>query len=318
MTAIASGTSADPRTNVRADARVGARGDEKARIIALLQDASLELSSRDPTEIDACVPLLAPGTEVYISIPPGQTYHGSVALAARLKRAGFRPVPHIAARQIARREALEDYLARAAGEGGVDSALVIAGDLDRACGPFDSSLALLDTGLFERHGIVNIGVAGHPEGHPRVATAFLDTALADKKRVATQHGLSLRVVTQFCFEAKPVLTWAARQQSLQLPLRVGLAGPAGLTRLLRFAALCGVGNSVRALKSRPGAMARLMTEAGPEAVLRELADQADIRLAGVHFFCFGGLVHTARWLQAMRQGRFELAADGGIQVGARG
>jgi methylenetetrahydrofolate reductase (NADPH) len=294
-----------------------ARNDEKTRIIELLRGASLELSSRDPTEIDACVPLLDPGTQVYISIPPGQTYHGSVALAARLSRAGFRPVPHVAARQIARREALEDYLARAAGEGGVDSALVIAGDLDRACGPFDSSLALLDTGLFERNGIVNVGIAGHPEGHPKVAAAFLDTALADKKRVGQQHGLSLRVVTQFCFEAKPVLAWAARQKNLELPLRVGLAGPAGLTRLLRFAALCGVGNSVRALKSRPGAVARLMTEAGPEAMLRELAAQTAVPIAGVHFFCFGGLVHTARWLQAMRQGRFELEPDGGIRVGTR-
>jgi methylenetetrahydrofolate reductase (NADPH) len=302
-------------TATTTDASAETRTDEKTRIIELLRGASLELSSRDPTEIDACVPLLEPGTEVYISIPPGQTYHGSVALAARLRRAGFRPVPHIAARQIARREALEDFLARAAGEGGVDSALVIAGDLDRACGPFDSSLALLDTGLFERNGILNIGVAGHPEGHPKVATAFLDTALADKKRVAQQHGLSLRVVTQFCFESQPVLAWAARQKNLGLPLRVGLAGPAGLTRLLRFAALCGVGNSVRALTSRPGTVVRLMTESGPEAMLRELAAQAVAPIAGVHFFCFGGLVHTARWLQAMRQGRFTLSADG-IQVGA--
>src|SRR5260370_3003818 len=102
-------------------------------------------------------------------MPPGQTYHGTVALAARLRRAGFRPVPHVAARRIASREALDEYLARAAGEAGVDGALVIAGDSDRASGPFDSSLALLETGLFQRHGIVHIGVAGVPRGRPREA-----------------------------------------------------------------------------------------------------------------------------------------------------
>src|SRR3989475_12899519 len=100
-------------------------------------------------------------------MPPGQTYHGIVALAARLKRAGLRPVPHVAARRIASRDALDEYLARAAGEAGVDSALVIGGDSDRASGPFESSLALLETGLFQRHGIEHIGVGGYPDGPPQ-------------------------------------------------------------------------------------------------------------------------------------------------------
>src|SRR6266481_4004415 len=113
--------------------------DERRNIQALLVGASLELSSRDPVEINACADLLEPGTAVYISMPPGQTYHGIVALATRLKRAGLRPVPHVAARRIASRDALDEYLARAAGEAGVDSALVIAGDSDRASGPFESS-----------------------------------------------------------------------------------------------------------------------------------------------------------------------------------
>src|SRR5438105_10782279 len=158
--------------------------DERRNIRALLVGASLELSSRDPAEIDACVDLLEPGAAVYISMPPGQTYHGNVALAARLRRAGFRPVPHVAARRIASRDALEEYLARAAGEAGVDGALVIAGDSDTACGPFDSSRALLETGLFQRHGVVRIGVAGYPEGHPNVAETARETALVGKEVLA--------------------------------------------------------------------------------------------------------------------------------------
>ncbi len=289
--------------------------EERRGISALLDGASLELSSRDPAEIDACAGLLEPGTAVYISFPPGQTYHGTVALAARLARAGFRPVPHVAARRIAGRAALEDYLARAAGEAGVDSALVIAGDTDRPSGAFDSSLASLETGLFERHGIVRIGVAGYPEGHPRIADSALEEALAAKKNLARRSGIDLGVVTQFCFEAESILSWAARMKGHGLPMRVGLAGPASLPRLLRFAALCGVGNSVRALRARPQAIARLMVEAGPEIALRDLA-RADAPLAGVHFFCFGGLVRTARWLRAVRDGRFDLTEDGGFRVGA--
>src|SRR6266516_4417780 len=196
-----------------APALLGASPDDERRSIqALLAGASLELSSRDPAEVDACGGLLEPGTSVYISMPPGQTYHGIVALATRLKRAGLRPVPHVAARRIASRDALDEYLARAAGEAGVDGAFVIAGDSDRASGPFDSSLALLETGLFQRHGILLVGVAGYPEGHPKIAGSALDSALAAKKNLARRAGLDLQVVTQFCFEPEPVLSWAARMK----------------------------------------------------------------------------------------------------------
>jgi len=289
--------------------------DDRRGIQALLAGASLEISSRDPAEIDACAGLLEPGTAVTISMPPGQTYHGTVALAARLKRAGFRPVPHVAARRIASREALDEYLARAAGEAGVDGALVITGDSDRASGPFDSSLALLETGLFQRHGIVHIGVAGYPEGHPKIAGSALDSALAAKKSLARRAGLDLQVVTQFCFESEPILSWAARVKGHGLPVRVGLAGPASLPRLLRYAALCGIGNSIRALKARLQAITRLLVEAGPEVVVRDIARRGGAPIAGVHFFCFGGLVRTARWLRAVRDGRFELTPDGGFRVG---
>jgi methylenetetrahydrofolate reductase (NADPH) len=289
---------------------------ERAGISAFLGGASLELSSRDPAEVDACVGLLDPGTAVYISFPPGQTYHGTVALAARLARGGFRPVPHVAARRIASREALDDFLARIAGEAGVDSALVIGGDSERAGGAFDSSLALLETGLFQCHGIVRIGVAGYPEGHPRIAPAALDAALAAKTSLARQSGIELSLVTQFCFQAEPILSWVAKMKGRGLPVRVGLAGPASLPRLLRFAAMCGVGNSLRALQTRPGAIARLMVEAGPEVALRGLSARAEALIAGAHFFCFGGLVRTARWLRAVREGRFELTDDGGFRVGS--
>lgn len=292
----------------------GLEGERKA-ISALLSGASLELSSRDPAEIDACVDLLDPGAAVYISFPPGQTYHGTVAIATRLARAGFRPVPHVAARRIASREALDDFLARVAGEAGADSALVIGGDRDRAGGAFDSSLDLLETGLFQRHGIVRIGVAGYPEGHPSIALAALEAALAAKIAVARRTGMEISIVTQFCFDAEPILSWAAKARIHGRPVRVGLAGPASLPRLLRFAAMCGVGNSLRALQARPGAITRLMVEAGPEVAVRDLARSAEAPIAGVHFFCFGGLVRTARWLRAVRHGHFELTEDGGFRVG---
>src|SRR5258705_2253513 len=175
--------------------------DERRNIQALLVGASLELSSRDPAEIDACADLLDAGTAVYISMPPGQSYHGNVALATRLKRAGLRPVPHVAARRIASRDALDEYLALAAGEASVDSALVIGGDSDRASGPLESSLGLLETGPFQRHGILHFGVAGFPQGHPRGAASAPDAALGAKKSPARGAGLALQVLAAVFFES---------------------------------------------------------------------------------------------------------------------
>jgi methylenetetrahydrofolate reductase (NADPH) len=289
---------------------------ERRNIQALLGGASVELSSHDPAEIDACVDLLSPGTAVFISMPPGQTYHGNVALAVRLRRAGFHPVPHVAARRIASREALDDYLERAVGEAAVESALVIAGDCDRASGPFETSLALLETGLFQRHGVRRVAVAAYPEGHPRISTSALESALAAKKSLARRSGLDLRVVTQFCFESAPVLELVAKIKGHGLTVSIGLSGPASLPRLLKFAALCGIGNSIRALKARPQAITRLLVETGPEVVVRELASHYGPPVEGVHFFCFGGLVRTARWIRALREGRFELTEDGGFRVGS--
>src|SRR5258705_8055712 len=186
----------------------------------------------------------------------------------------------------------------------------------RTSGPFESCLALLETGLFQRHGIVHVGVAGYPEGHPKIAETALATALSAKKILAQRASLDLQVVTQFCFESEPVLGWAAKMKGHGLPVRVGLSGPASLPRLLRFATLCGIGNSVRALKARPQAITRLLVEAGPETVVRDIARSGAAPIAGVHFFCFGGLMRTARWLRAVREGRFELTPDGGFRVGA--
>jgi methylenetetrahydrofolate reductase (NADPH) len=281
---------------------------ERAAIISLMRNVSVEVSPRDAADIDAAAAHLPKGTRVFISMPPGQTYHGAVALAARLHRAGFTPVPHVVARVLASQDALDDYLARAAGEGGVREVLAIGGDRDRAAGPFDSALSLMRTGLFQKHGIRHIAIGGYPEPHPKIGAAALDQALLAKKEYARTQGIALRVVTQFCFDAEPILAFARRLRNHGLPVQAGLAGPASITTLLKFAAYCGIGNSARMLKTRGDSIIRLLTEAGPEAVVRELAAAVAAPqaapIAGLHLFTFGGLLRTARWVQAVRDGNF--------------
>jgi methylenetetrahydrofolate reductase (NADPH) len=288
---------------------------ERQRIIELVRDASLEVSARDPLAGAALGDLVRAGTAVYINYAPGDTHHGIIAAAARLRRAGFVPVPHVAARSLIGFTQLNDYLARLAGEAGVCETLVIAGDLARPAGPFGGSLELLATGLFERHGIGRIGLAGYPEGHPKIGRRALEEALSAKLGLARQNGLMPQIVTQFGFAAAPIIGFVqgCRERGIDAPVRIGLAGPASIATLAKFAVRCGIGKSLGALTTGHAAVARLLVETGPERLIGALADSAadGAGFAGLHFFTFGGVRRTAAWIRQVANGAFD-----GVEHGA--
>ena len=276
------------------------------RVATLLRGASLEVPARDRS-VDACREFCAPGTTVHVRHAPGDTTHGIVDVAARLARAGLAPVPHVAARSLESFTRLNDYLARAVGEAGVAEMLVTAGDQAQPAGPFRASLELVETGLFEKHGIRRVGIAGYPERHPGIAPAALDAARAAKLARIRRAGLEPYVVTQLCLDAAPIAAWLAdtRAAGVDCTIRVGLAGPATVATLAKFAVRCGVGLSLRALARGQASVARLTREAGPEPILRALA-RAEAPLDGLHFFSFGGVARTASWLAAAARGDFPL------------
>jgi methylenetetrahydrofolate reductase (NADPH) len=284
-------------------------------IRALAAGASLETSAKQPGDLDAFAPLLRDGMDVYVAWIPGRPLVERVAVAARLRRLGVNPVPHLAAREIPSEAALRELLGRLRQEAGVERVLAIAGDTATA-GPFPSSLALLETGLLEEHGIRRVDVAAYPEGHPKISAADLVAALDAKESYAARHGLHLTLITQFCFDAATIAQWlgALRARGVTLPVCVGLAGPATVRTLLAYASRCGIGASARALGTRTASVGRLLTERGPEAVVRGLVEQGIAHdVAGVHLFSFGGERLTARWLSAVADGRFKLD-DAGFQV----
>ena len=222
--------------------------------------------------------------------------------AKAIAQAGFHPVPHIAVRRLKSEREFAEFLVRATGEASVSRLLVIAGDVDQPNGPFSSSLDALVSGLPQQHGIKQIYVAGHPEGHPRVPREIMDEALRQKLAWGRQNEISMGVVTQFCFEAEPVIEWLARfQEECSEPVRIGITGPANPATLLKFALRCGVGNSVRALHRQAGRFTRLLTETAPDALVDDLlsaAAEGKIRLPEFHIFPFGGLRTAARWIRA--------------------
>ena len=264
---------------------------------------------------------LRPGATVSVTFLPGSDFADTVAVATRLHREGFNPVPHLAARSIPSRAFLEESLARLVGDAGVDQALLIGGGLDRPLGEFSDTMQLLDTGLFDKHGIARLGVAGHPEGSPDIADAQIRTALAWKNAFAERTGASLYVVTQFCFEAAPVIAWDKRIQAEgnRLPVHVGLPGLATLKALIGHARACGVGPSMRYLTRQARNVAKLLTVSAPDRLVTALATyratDPGCGIRGVHLYPLGGLKKSARWAQAVVDGRFEMRADGeGFEV----
>jgi methylenetetrahydrofolate reductase (NADPH) len=271
----------------------------------LIRGYSVEVTPRSRSAIEVCRDHLAPGTEVYIAFVPGEMHHAVVATAAGLRAAGFVPVPHVTARNVASSAELDDFLGRLAGEAGVTRALVIAGDLEQPAGPYHSSLELLRTGLFEKHGLQRIGLACYPEAHPRIGADRLEQALLAKLEAVRGAGLKAWLVSQFCFEAAPILDLLARLRALGIhePVRVGLAGPADHRRLWKYALHCGIGNSIRALGSRPDALANLLVRRAPDDIVRALAAaqrrDPGLGIEGIHIFTFGGVASAAIWANAI-------------------
>jgi methylenetetrahydrofolate reductase (NADPH) len=292
----------------------------RRRVAELIGGCSIEISPRDDPVRERLGELLAPGTAVFVNHPASVTHHDIVAACARLRQAGFAPVPHIAARRLASFTQARDFLQRAAGEAGVERVLMIGGDPPHPAGPFRDSLDLLMTGLVESHGIGQIAFAGYPEGHPGIDRHRLDAALRAKLALARERRLDMSVITQFGFEAVPIERWlrSLREDGVACPIRVGVAGPASVATLAKFAVRCGIGASLRALGRGQTAFARILTEATPDALIGALAagEQRGSPhpnappphagegmgggrpIDGLHIFTFGGVRRTALWVHA--------------------
>jgi methylenetetrahydrofolate reductase (NADPH) len=274
-------------------------------LVELLPSASVEVSSHG-LRLDQLGDNFAVGCDVTITFLPGDNFRGNVETAVALRRAGYNPVPHIAARELASREALDDFLARLSGEADVKRVLLVAGDVAGARGPFKASRDLAATGLLRAHGIKSVSVAGHPEGHP-----FLDDAATFKLLQAWQDfsrdgGTRVDIVTQFCFESAPILHWLGQLKThgISLPIIIGLAGPATPATLTKFALRCGIGNSMRALRNQIGRFGRLLIDTGPDDVMRGLEAaprEATAAISGFHLFPFGGLRKAGNWLRSYPQ-----------------
>jgi methylenetetrahydrofolate reductase (NADPH) len=274
----------------------------RRRAAALIAAASIELSPRDGLSGEALRELFPAGTTMFVNHPARATHHDIVAACIRLRRAGFVPVPHVAARRLASVTQLGDFLRRGAAEAGIDRALLIAGDPERPVGPFRDSVDVLTSGVVERHGLGELSFAVYPERHPRIDGQALDAALDAKLALARRRGLKTSLVTQFGFAAAPIQARIAalRAHGIHCPIEIGIAGPGNIATLAKFAIRCGVSASLQALARGQTAFARIVARATPDALIGALVagEHPAAPFEGLHIFTFAGLRQTALWRRA--------------------
>ena len=305
----------------KADAVDLAAEETRHQIIDLMQDFTIETTPGSAAKIADYREHLRPGTRVAVTFLPGSDFADTLTTAQRLKAEGFEPMPHFAARSIPSRQALEEYLRALKDAADLKHVVALAGAVESPLGPFDSSMAMLETGLFDAYGVETIGVAGHPEGSPDIAPAALQEALAWKNAFAARSDASLYIATQFCFEAAPIIAWdkAIQEAGNRLPIHIGIPGLATIKTLINHAKACGVGPSMRFLTRQARNVARLMTVNAPDKLLLDLARykalDPDCGIARVHVYPLGGLRRSAAWSYAVADGALELKPrDKGFSV----
>ena len=267
----------------------------------LLDGYSIEVMPRTAEKVEDFKALLPRGTRVYIAHIEGTPIEDMLATAKRIARDGFDVMPHFPARIIPDRATLADWINRYRTEAGVDQALLLGGGVNTPAGDFHSSMQLIETGLFD--GFTRLHVAGHPEGNKDIAGGekVITDALHWKQAYANRTDAKMAITTQFCFESAPVIAWAngLKAAGIDMPIHIGIAGPAKLQTLIKFAIACGVGASLRVLQKRAMDVTKLLLPYEPAEVVADLAAHKaanpGFNIEQVHFFPLGGIKTSAVW-----------------------
>ncbi|WP_330462010.1 methylenetetrahydrofolate reductase [Streptomyces sp. NBC_00820] len=264
------------------------------------------MTGKDIPKLEEAHAGIPQGTRINVTFLAGEDLGMRLAAARAVKRLGFVPVPHISARRLPSRAHLEEFLSGLAEDGTAENVFVVGGDPARPEGPYEDALSVIRTGLLQHYGVRHIGVSGYPEGHPAISDNTLWSALTDKSAALGAGRLAGDVITQFGFDADPVLGWleAARARGVRLPVRVGVPGPAGVRRLLGYATRFGVATSASVARKYGFSLTNLVGTTGPDRFLDALAERYDPGRHGivkVHFYTFGGLRTTSEWVARFRE-----------------
>jgi len=272
-----------------------------------LNGYSIEVTPNAAAKIENFAEVLPVNTRIYIAHIEGTPFDEMLTTAKKITNEGFIPMPHFPARIIEDRDMLESWLSQYSGEANVQEALLIAGGSKEPAGEYDSSIQIIETELFDKYSFKRLHVAGHPEGNKDIDKDSTHTnvnkALSWKNEYAKRTDAQIAIATQFCFDSEAIIQWANSliDMNIDLPVHIGIAGPAKLQTLIRYSIECGVGASMKVLQKRAKDITKLLLPYEPTSVISELAEyksqNPDFNIEQVHFFPLGGTKTTANWVK---------------------
>ena len=272
-----------------------------------LDGFSLEVTPRAASKIDNFADLIPKDTLIYIAHIEGTPIEDMTSTAKKINEQGFQPMPHFPARIIKDKNVLQDWILRYQNEADVKNALLIAGGANKPYGDYDSSIQLIESELFDKANFQNLHIAGHPEGStdidPDGTTKNVDEALSWKNEFSKRTDAEMAITTQFCFDSKTVIEWAnsIKNNGIDIPIHIGIAGPAKLQTLIKYSIECGVGASIKILQKRALDLTKLLLPYKPTSIIRELAEyksiNSDFNIEKVHFFPLGGIKQVSKFVK---------------------
>lgn len=272
-----------------------------------LKGFSIEVTPRAITKINNLSELIPSGTLFYIAHIEGTPIEEMVQTAKRINEQGYPTMPHFPARIIKDKDTLKDWISRYQNEANVENALLLAGGANKPYGDYDSSIHLIESELFDLAGFKKLHIAGHPEGNkdidPDGSTSNVNKALSWKNEYRNRTDADMAITTQFCFDSKSVINWAndIKNKGIDIPIHIGIAGPAKLQTLLRYSIECGVGASIKILQKRALDLTKLLLPYKPTSILSELAEyksnNPDFNIEKVHFFPLGGVKQVSKFIE---------------------
>ena len=272
-----------------------------------LDGFSIEVTPRAAAKIDNFAELIPKGTLIYIAHIEGTPIDEMVATAKKINEQGFSPMPHFPARIIKDKNVLQDWISKYQNEANVKNGLLIAGGANKPYGEYDSSIQLIESELFDKADFQNLHIAGHPEGSmdidPDGSTKNVDQALSWKNEFSKRTDAKMAITTQFSFDADSVIRWAnnVKESGIDIPIHIGIAGPAKLQTLLRYSIECGVGASIKIIQKRAMDLTKLLLPYKPTNIITELAthkaNNPSFNIEKVHFFPLGGIKQVSDFIK---------------------
>lgn len=272
-----------------------------------LDGFSVEVTPKAASKIENFEDYIPSGTLVYIAHIEGTLIEEMVETAKKINDQGFCAMPHFPARIIKDKNVLEDWISRYKNEANVSNALLIAGGANKPYGEYDSSIQLIESELFDKADFNNLHIAGHPEGSmdidPDGSTTNVDQALSWKNEFSKRTDANMAITTQFSFDATSVISWAnnIKEAGIDIPVHIGIAGPAKLQTLLRYSIECGVGASIKIIQKRAKDLTKLLLPYKPTNIITELAtykaNNPSFNIEKVHFFPLGGIKQVSDFVK---------------------